>query len=138
MIGLGAAAPVKGRAVIGHLVAVHAGQDAEVRGVRDAAVQHQHLLVDHRRQGQPAEDLLQQLQDALAVHLERPAAGGHNMYLFIHIYMYLIVTFSTPGHHQLSIETNRTKQNNRTGQQTTQYSDRTERNPGYGVFSGWF
>ena len=91
--------------MIGHLVAVHAGEHAEIRGVRDSAVQNQHLLVDHRRQGQPAEDLLQQLQDALAVHLERAAAGGQDMYVYIYvyiyiciyIYMYFILSFSTAG-----------------------------------------
>lgn len=52
-----------------HAVSVHSGQDTKVRGVGDASMEDQHLLINHGRQRQPAENLLQQLQDPLAVNL---------------------------------------------------------------------
>ena len=52
-----------------YLVSFHPGDDIEVRGVGYSPVDHQHLAIDHRGQGQPAEHLLQKLQDLLAVNL---------------------------------------------------------------------
>lgn len=54
-----------------HIVSVHSCEDAEVYGVGDPSVENQHPLIDHRHQRQPAENLLQQLQDPFAVHLMR-------------------------------------------------------------------
>lgn len=49
---------------------VQFGQDGEVSGVGDASMEDQHLLVDHRCQRQPAEDLLQQFEDPFSVNLK--------------------------------------------------------------------
>lgn len=55
-------------------MSVHSGDDVEVCGVRDAAVHDQHLVIDHCGQRQPAEDLLQKLQDLLAMELQDETA----------------------------------------------------------------
>jgi len=52
-----------------HNMSVQSGQDTKVRGVRDAPMEDQHLLVNDCCQWQPAENLLQQLQDPFAVYL---------------------------------------------------------------------
>lgn len=55
-------------------MSVHSGDDVEVCGVRDPAVHDQHLVIDHCGQRQPAEDLLQELQDLLAMELQGQTA----------------------------------------------------------------
>ena len=52
-----------------HFVSVHAGDEVKICRVRDASMQNQHLLIDHRRQRQPTEDLLEKLQNFLTVNL---------------------------------------------------------------------
>lgn len=52
-----------------HIVSVHFGKDAELCAVRDPTMEDQNLLIDHRHQWQPAEYLLQQLQDPFTMHL---------------------------------------------------------------------
>lgn len=69
-----------------HIVSVHSAEDAEVCGVGDPSVENQHLLVDHCRQWQPAEDLLQQLQDPFAVQLRK-----HTKQEFIDILLLLLL-----------------------------------------------
>lgn len=50
-------------------MSVHSGYGAEVRRVGDPSVHDQHLMVDDCRQRQPAEYLLQKLQNLFAMHL---------------------------------------------------------------------
>ena len=52
-----------------YLVSFHPANDVEVRGVGYPPVDHQHLAINHGGQRQPAEHLLQKLQDLLAVNL---------------------------------------------------------------------
>lgn len=51
-------------------MSVHSGDGVQVGGVRDPAMDDQHFVVHQRRQRQPAENLLEQLQDLPAMHLE--------------------------------------------------------------------
>lgn len=55
---------------VSHFVSVHSGNGVQVGGVRDPAMDDQHFVVNQGGQRQPAENLLEQLQDLLAMHLE--------------------------------------------------------------------
>lgn len=55
---------------LSHFVSVHSGYGVEVCGVRDPSMHDENLVVDHRGQRQPAEDLLKKLKDLLAVNLQ--------------------------------------------------------------------
>lgn len=46
---------------LSYSVPVHSGHCVQVCGFRDPSVHNQHLVIDHRGQRQPAEDLLEKL-----------------------------------------------------------------------------
>jgi len=56
---------------LSYFVSVHSGDHVEVRRVGDPAVHNQNLILNHCGQRQPAEDLLDELEDRLAVHLQK-------------------------------------------------------------------
>lgn len=71
-------------ALLSYSVPIHIGNDVEVGCVWDPSVHYQNSLVDHGGQRQPAEDLLEQLEDLLAVELRGTQGNSTSMWSSSH------------------------------------------------------